>query len=323
MADLSTTLSVLTSKVKLGAKRYGPQAMIVAGGVGTIAAIVLACIETKKAIEIVDDSKKELSDIREKEITDGYTEKDKKKDLTKTYARTAGKLTLNYAPAIGVEVASLALIAGGSKIVNDQKAALAGALAANIGDFKNYRKRLINKFGEKGEALDKEFLYGLTEVEEKETITDENGKKKTVTKKKLLVDDGQLTANGYKRLLDARNPLWDSHPDTVMYILQAKQRWFQDRLDAFGYVFLNDVLEELGFEKTRIGQEVGWTKDGDGDHYIDFRITPVEVFHSSFSDEDEVKPLPEMRRNCAFMLDFNVDGSILTKACFPDQFGGK
>ena len=322
MADFSTTLSVLSSKIKLGAKRYGPQAMIVAGGIGTVVAVVMACIETKKAIEIIDESKKELEDIREKEISDGYTEKDKKKDLTKTYTRTAGKLVVNYGPAIGVEIASLALIGGGSKIVNDQKAALAGALAANIGDFKNYRKRLISKFGDNGEALDKEFLYGLTEVEDKETITDENGKKKTVTKKRLLVDSASITADGYKRILDARNMLWDSHPDTVMYILNAKQNWFNDRLDAFGYVFLNEVLEELGFEKTRVGQEVGWIKNGDGDHYIDFRITPVEVFHSSFSDEEEIKKLPEMKRNCAFLLDFNVDGSILEKADFPDQFGG-
>lgn len=320
MADISTTLSILSSKVKLGVKRYGPQAMIIGGGIGTIAAIVLAVVETKKAIEIVDESKKELANIREKEIEDDYTEKDKKKELTKAYARTAGKLALNYAPAVGVEIASLGLIAGGSKIINNQKATLATALAANISDFKNYRKRLIAKLGEEGEKVDKELLYGLTEVDSEETTT-ENGKTKKVKKKAYLVDDGNLSSTGYKRLLDARNPLWDSHPDTVMYLLNAKQRWFNDRLNAFGYVFLNDVLDELGFEKTRVGQEVGWLKNGDGDCYIDFDVVPVRVFHSDVGDED-IKKLDEPCRNCAYMLNFNVDGGILTKVDFPDQFGG-
>lgn len=321
MANISEVFATLGNKIKLEAKRHGPQAMIIGGGIGTVVAIVVACIETKKALEIIDDSKKNISDIRESEITDGYTEKDKKRDLTKAYARTAGKLALNYAPAAGIEIASLGLIGGGAKIINDQKVTLATALAANIGDFKNYRKKLIAKFGDEGEALDKELRYGLTEVEEKEKETDENGKTKTVTKKKFLTD-GEVSANGYKRLFDARNPLWDSHPDTVLFLLRAKQNWFNDRLNAFGYVFLNDVLEELGFEKTRIGQEVGWIKNGDGDCYIDFGITPVEIFHEGFGDEEKVKKLAEPRRNCAFMLDFNVDGSILTKADFPDQFGG-
>ena len=76
MANISEVFATLGNKIKLEAKRHGPQAMIIGGGIGTVVAIVVACIETKKALEIIDDSKKNISDIRESEITDGYTEKD-------------------------------------------------------------------------------------------------------------------------------------------------------------------------------------------------------------------------------------------------------
>lgn len=320
MVDFSTMLTNLSGKIKINAKRYGPQIMIVGGSIGTIAAIAMACVETKKAIKIVDESKKEIEEVRNKQITDGYTEKDKKKELTKAYTRTAGKLAITYAPAIGVEIASLGLIGGGAKIINDQKVTLATALATSLGDFKGYRKRLIEKFGDEGEKIDKELRYGLKELEITEEV-EENGKKKQKKRKVYALPDNKSECC-YQRILDKGNYLWDSHPDTVLFILRAKQKYFNDRLNAYGYVFLNEVLEELGFDRTRVGQEVGWIKNGSEDCYIDFRVTPVEVFHDSFETNEVVKVLPDARRNCAYVLDFNVDGSILTKACFPDQNGG-
>lgn len=71
-------------------------------------------------------------------------------------------------------------------------------------------------------------------------------------------------------------------------------------------VYLNDVYDELGFEKTTAGQVVGWIYDKEnnkrGDNYIDFGITELCT-----KDDGNVVEY-------GYLLDFNVDGDILTYA---------
>ena len=73
------------------------------------------------------------------------------------------------------------------------------------------------------------------------------------------------------------------------------QQMFNDRLQIYGYVLLNDVYQELGIQRTKEGSIVGWAmtnKSGDG--YVDFGL-------------DEKINMTDDER---FILDFNVDGVI-------------
>jgi hypothetical protein len=87
--------------------------------------------------------------------------------------------------------------------------------------------------------------------------------------------------------------------------LHAAQQFANDKLRADGFLFLNDVFDELGIRKTSLGQKSGWIYNpdgnGEGDNYITFRYK--EVTRKAENGEYEN----------AIILDFNVDGIIIDK----------
>ena len=87
--------------------------------------------------------------------------------------------------------------------------------------------------------------------------------------------------------------------------LRARQNWFNDKLKADGYLFLNDVYDELGIPRTKPGQIVGWIYNENnpvGDNYVDFGMYDVNYEPArDFINGHE----------CNILLDFNVDGPIL------------
>lgn len=338
MGSLAEKTGRFLKKTQLIAKQNGPTIMVVSGVISMFAGCVYVAAKSKKNIQTVEDAKEDLKIIREyknapEKRPAGYTEKDVQKDLTRIYFSTAGKLLLTNAPAIAAELAGGALILGGTKIINDRLAITSAALSTALGEFEEYRKKAIEKFGENGEKIDAELRYGLKEGEVKEEEVDENGKTKKVKKKVYYINE-EFGENGYRRMFDFKNPYWDGHPDYNLLFLSAKQNYFNDKLRADGFVFLNDVLKELGFETTRTGQLVGWMYDPEndkGDNYIDFRVTPARRVlepakaHLTNADgtdiygKESVELLQFPERNCGFLLDFNVDGSILNKVNWPDQ----
>ena len=322
MVAALSSLGKACSTLGFTLKKYAPQIMVIGGIVGGAGATVLACIATSKSAEVINEAKEELDTIQknlEDPEREKYTEVEAKADKKKVHLRTAGRLAKNYAPAAVVGAASVVSILGGTGILNKRNAALASSLAVSVGEFEDYRRRLIEKFGEDGEEIDKELRYGTKKVEVKEKVTDDDGKQKVVKKKINVVDDDQKF-DGYVRMFDPSNPYWDKDPTYCDVFLNSKQAMFNDRLKAYGYVFLNDVLEELGFPRTRTGQEVGWIHDPSNpniDNYIDFGITPVEIVRKD--GDGQYTYIKDGSRNSGWLLEFNVDGSILNKANFPDK----
>ena len=63
-----------------------------------------------------------------------------------------------------------------------------------------------------------------------------------------------------------------------LMFLRRQQDAATDRLKANGYLFLNDVYDMLGIQRTKAGQIVGWVYDEKnpiGDNYVDFGIYDV------------------------------------------------
>jgi hypothetical protein len=83
--------------------------------------------------------------------------------------------------------------------------------------------------------------------------------------------------------------------------LRGQQQFFNDLLIRRGNVFLNEVYDALGIERTQAGSVVGWMISENGDNYIDF----------GFYDGDSERARAFVNGNeRSVLLDFNVDGVI-------------
>jgi hypothetical protein len=80
--------------------------------------------------------------------------------------------------------------------------------------------------------------------------------------------------------------------------LQCQQNYFNQQLKARGHVFLNEIYDAIGLERSKAGTIVGWVTDGNGDGYIDFGM--FEDASRRFING--IEP--------SILLDFNVDGVI-------------
>lgn len=61
---------------------------------------------------------------------------------------------------------------------------------------------------------------------------------------------------------------WSPRDEYNMMFLRACQQYANDMLQARGHLFLNEVLDQLGLPKLRLGQLLGWTRDGA--KFVDF-----------------------------------------------------
>jgi hypothetical protein len=292
------------NRTSLKLQKHSPEILLVAGTVGVVASTVMACKATLKVEEIVDDAKQKIDTIHEvaadPAMAEKYSEEDSKKDLAIVYTQTAVKFIKLYGPAVVLGVASLGCMIGSNRILNKRNAALAAAYAAVDKSFKEYRGRVIERFGEK---MDKELRYNIKAQEVEETTTDENGNE-VVTKKTIEVIDPNNYSQ-YAIIFDDGNEGWDPDPERTKYFLIQQQNWANERLKARGHLFLNEVYDLLGAKRTKAGAQVGWVYDEAntfGDNFVDFGI-----FDTTRSKaRDFVNGYEKV-----IVLDFNVDGYIL------------
>lgn len=286
-------------------KKHSPEILVVAGVVGTVVSAVMACKATTKIDEILDESKEKIDEIHEA-VESGevngvaYTEEYGKKDLTIIYARTGVKLAKLYAPSVILGGLSIGAILTGHQITRKRNIALAAAYTAIDKSFKEYRGRVVERFGE---ALDKELKYNIVSKEFEETTVDENGKETTVKKNVDVINPNEYS--DYARFFDDGCAGWTKDPEYNLMFLNNQQRYANDLLKTKGYLFLNDVYDMLGIPRTKAGQCVGWIYDEKnpvGDNYVDFGIFDT----NRPKNRDFVNGYERV-----IVLDFNVDGDIL------------
>lgn len=301
---LPKNLTRTFNKFGFKVKKHSPEILVVAGVIGTVTSAVMACRATTKVSGIIENAKDEIEKVHtimeDETYADKYTEEDSKKDLTIIYAQTGLKMVKLYAPSVILGVLSLGSILASNNILRKRNVALAAAYATIDNSFKDYRKRVVEKFGEE---VDKQLRYNIKAQEIEETVIDENGEEKTVTKTVQTADINE--PSDYARFFDESSPYWEKNPEYNLMFLKSEQNYANDLLRAQGYLFLNDVYKRLGIEPTKAGQIVGWVYDPDtpnGDNYVDFGIYDV-------GNERKRAFVNGYERN--ILLDFNVDGNIL------------
>ena len=302
--EIMTKMTRGLSRFGLKIKKHSPEILVVTGVVGVVASTVMACKATTKVNDILETHKDTVEKIHkvsaDPEYKDEYSEEDAKKDLTITYTKTTMEFVKLYAPAVILGVASLTCIISSNRIMHKRNAALAAAYAAVDKGFKNYRKNVVDRFGE---DIDKELRFNVKPREVEEIVTDEEGNETVVKTTANTVDPTMKSP--YAICFDETCAGWSKSAEANKFFLLQQQNYANDKLKAQGHLFLNDVYELIGAQKTKAGQIVGWVYDEKnpiGDNYVDFGIFELH-------DEQKRNFVNGFERS--IWLDFNVDGNIL------------
>lgn len=276
-------------------RKNSPTLLFGVGVVGVVTTVVLASRATLKMEEVLGEAEKNKQQIEDAQALDSaeYTEEDAKKDTALNRAKTGLKIVKLYAPAFVCGVISVAALSGSHIILSRRNAAITAAYAALDKGFREYRQRVIKEYGNE---KDEEFRFGLVD-REIAVDTDHGTDVKTV---KGL--PSSKLGSVYARIFDESSRHWQRTPMYNQMFLQSQQNYANDKLNADGFLFLNDVYEMLGLEKSQAGQVVGWVKGAQGgDGYVDFGIFHGDSFMAmQFVNGNER----------SVVLDFNVDGIV-------------
>jgi hypothetical protein len=168
-------------------------------------------------------------------------------------------------------------------VLEKRNASLSAAYSALTLSYNEYRKRVMDQYGNEKE-LD---IYHAAK--------DETLKEDGMTIKIKRADPNNWSP--YAKFFDESNQNWKRNSELNRMFVQCQQTWANDVLKGRGHIFLNEVYDMLGFPRTQAGQMVGWVW-GNGDDFIDFGL--YEAASSQFINGWEQ----------SIILDFNVDGEI-------------
>ena len=300
---------------KLGAaiKKHSPEILMVAGAAGAVTSTILACRATLKVTDILEEAKTSIDAVHEvqnnPEISEErYSKKDAKKDLTIIYAQTAIKTIKLYAPSVILGTLSITAMFTSNNILRKRNVALAAAYATVDTAFKEYRKRVVNKYGEE---IDKALLNGTESKKIEEEITDEETGK--VKKVKKTVEVSHIEGcSPYAIYYDKFTSLsCERNEDYNDMVLRGAQNYMNDILRVKGFITLLEVLEYLNLDKVAEPKEydrmkkaamvVGWKYEKEnpvGDNRVLFTITKT----NRELEDGSISPTR--------IIDFNVDGNI-------------
>lgn len=286
--------NAITSKVGIASlkmQKHSPTLLFGGGIVLGVATVVTACQATLKVEGTLEQHRQHVEWAKDEK----NKVEDPKREVALAYAVTTRKLVKLYAPSAVLGFASVACLTQSHRILTSRNAGLTAAYAAVDKAYTEYRERVADEFGE-----DKEREIHRAVVESTEKVTKKDGSTKDVKVKKSTGG-----GSGYARLFDEHNKNWDSNADYRTGFLRLSQNQLNDQLNAKGYLFLNDVYDQLGFERTKAGQTVGWLSDKfkeSKDGYVDFGV---------FSDRSMQEFYNFNKYGDAIWLDFNVDGPIM------------
>lgn len=277
----------------LKVQKHSPVLLVGTGVVSFGATIFFACKATLKMDEVLsefeaDRSKIEAASEVAEQTNQDYTDEDVKKDSIGIKLKLATKVARNYAPAVFFGVITIGSFTGAHVILSRRNVALTAAYAALDKGFREYRARVVEEYGEE---KDLKFRHGLVE---KEIVEEGPNGPETKT---ILAPDPNKAPSIYSRMFAQHTSTqWEEAHMRNQFFLQCQENYANQKLRAKGHVFLNEIHDMLGMERTDAGQIMGWV---DGGEEIDFGVfsTPAGV---SFANGE---------RN-SVMLDFNVAGNV-------------
>lgn len=276
---------VILNSAKLVLKKNAPTIAIVGGIVAGVAATVTTAVVTTKLSNVQHKNRQLIADA--KELKPVVSDKEYRKELTVAYVKSAGNIAALYWPSVTLTAASITCILVGHNILRKRNLVLAAAVTSLTQEFKSYREKIVEEFGEEADHKIME------SISSNQVITmDEDG---TVTETR--------EPNGtsiYSKFFDEYNDNWSKSSDDNLLFLKCQENTANQLLHARGHLFLNEVYDMLGFDRTKYGAVCGWVI-GNGDDCVDFGI---------FDKESDAARSFVNGQERSILLNFNVDGVI-------------
>ena len=292
------------------AKKYAPEIFLGLGLIGVAGGTVLACRATLRIEEILDEHAQLMEEIEYNQVLNeeekiDYTPAVAAQDIRMLKARTTMDVVVLYAPSATLMLVSFGFILGAHHIMTKRQMALMAAYKVVEEAFATYRGRVVKELGEDKDA---HFMYGTETINGTVTTVDADGNPVTVpANREELVPGAKLS--GFARRFEPEQPdqvggwsgstQWSTVHDYNLSFLEAKEQHFNNKLIVKGFVTVNEVLEELGFNSTEAGMVCGWRYKSDrGDGYISFQPKGIDGNWVMGNDGDSI------------VVDFNIDGVI-------------
>lgn len=287
MMKLPESLTRTISRQVLKTKMHSPHILFGVGLAGAVTTVVLACRATLKLEKVADDIHSDLQAVKAlgegKQNNDEYANNDYYRDLLYVYGKSALRVTQLYGPSVVVGTASVIFLTGSHVQLSRRNQALTVTLAAVSKAFDEYRIRVQDEIGKEREL---NIYRGIRE-------------EKVEGQKELVkVTDLKEGPSAFSRVFDANCPNFKNSAELNRLFLQCQEAYANHLLTARGHVFLNDVYDQLGFDRTSPGAIYGWVRNGD-QGYINFGM--YEAVNTYPIHAFDLK---------AVVLDFNVDGVV-------------
>ena len=295
-------------------KKHAPEILIGTGIVGFGATVYETVKATNKTNEIIENKEHKLA-IYDKELAEnpeGYSEKCYVEDIKAADKQAKWSIVRAWLPVITLGGGSVVAILGGYRIINGRYAATVAAYKVLENRFDRYRGNVLSRFGKdtdwelandmKAEDLEK----AQKEREENRKIDEENKGKRFGKKKKT-----RYYSDIYQCIFDEYSDRWQRYwtPDLVLDYLRQKERELNDMLKIRKHVFVNEVYDKLGLERTSEGAVTGW---------IITRTNPHNTMETKLSlgldemPEEEIRGIMSQHRNedIRVKIRLNPDGLI-------------
>lgn len=304
--SIKTAITSKAGRKILVVQKHSPAIMFGAGLVGVVATAVLASKATLKLEDKLDEAldnialaKRVAKHEESHEDSDPHKiERKKQRDIAGIYIKSSFGIIKLYAPAVAVGTLSVAALTGSHVVLTRRNVGLTAAYAALEKGFDDYRQRVRDELGEE---KDRQFRYKTETVE----IVEETETGPQTSQVVRVAPDGHSV---YARFFDEYCQSWSKQPEYNHLFLRCQQNYANDLLRSRGHIFLNEVYDMLGIERSKAGAVVGWLLSKDGDNFVDFGIFD--------GDNPRARDFVNGREG-SILLDFNVDGVIFDK--LPSQ----
>lgn len=216
------------------------------GGIGVVATSIMAIKATPKALELIEEAKKE---------------KGEKLSKWETVKVAAPK----YIPAMMTGVATITCIFGSNVLNKRQQASLISAYALLDESYKKYRHKVIEKYGEEAHE---EIMNEIAVEETKEVYIHANN---------LGTDCTQFLEEDYSKPVLFYDEYGKRYFEAPIEQVILAEYHFNRNYTFRGYALLNEFYDFLGLEQTDYGREVGWAVEDDGSYWVDFNHRKVKL----------------------------------------------